>query len=82
MKIMQQQNVIEDLMIQIPPPYLFNEARPAPFPADTVLNQHLQSVEMSQNQDNNRPLQAIILNRHMNQKELLADHVTMEFQQK
>ena len=43
------QNVIDDLIYhKIPPPYLYNEARQPPFYTDTVLNQHLQSVEMSQ----------------------------------
>ena len=36
MKIIQQQNDIDDLMTQIPPPYLYSEARPTPFHADTA----------------------------------------------
>ena len=83
---MQQQNTIDDLitqMTQVQPPYSISDKMLKPlFPADNVLTQHLQPVEMSQNQDNNRPLQAIIQNHHMNQKERLVDPVTMESQQK
>ena len=50
---MQQQNVIDDLlaeMTQVQSPYsVFSDQRPKPlFPADPVMNQHLRSVEMSQ----------------------------------
>ena len=53
MQNMQQQNVIEDLlaqMTQVQSPYsAFSDKRPTVvFPADPVLNQHLRSVEMSQ----------------------------------
>ena len=42
-------NVIDDLVHNnTPPPYVYNEARQPPVHTDTVLNQHLQSVEMSQ----------------------------------
>ena len=42
-------NVIGDLIhTNMPPPYLYNEPRQTPFHTDTVLNQHVQSVEMSQ----------------------------------
>ena len=46
----QQQNVIDDLLTQMQSPYsVFSDKRPKPlFPADPVLNQHLRSVEMSQ----------------------------------
>ena len=38
-------------MTQVPPPYSFSNKSPKtvwPVPANTVLNQHLQSIEMSQ----------------------------------
>ena len=51
---MQQQNVIDDLitqMTQVQPPYSFSDKRLkplSPVPADHVLTQHLQSIEMYQ----------------------------------
>ena len=46
----QQQNVTDDLLTQIQSPYsVFSDKRPKPLlPADPVWNQHLRSVEMSQ----------------------------------
>ena len=50
----QQQNIIDDLMTQmsqVPPPYTFSGKRPkplSPVPADSLLIQHPQSIEMSQ----------------------------------
>ena len=49
LQIMELRNVIDDLTHNnTPPPYLYNEPRQTPFHTDTVLNQHLQSAEMSQ----------------------------------
>ena len=47
---MQQQNVIDDILNQLQTPYsILSDKKPKPlFPADPVLNQHLRSVEMSQ----------------------------------
>ena len=50
MQNMLQQKVIDDLLTQVQPPYpVFSDKKPKLlFPADPVLNQHLRSVEMSQ----------------------------------
>ena len=50
MQNMQQPNVVDDLLTQVQSPYsISSDKQPKPsFPADPVLNQHLRSVEMSQ----------------------------------
>ena len=76
------QNIIGDLIYdKVPPPYSYNEARHSPFHTDTVLNQHLQSVGLSQRSRQQHASSSNNPESAHEPKGSLADLVTMGFQQ-